>query len=94
MLKGYKILDFTEIKNGMSLLYMLKILIRAPYSLPLVLLTCINIIYSLIYLDLMNIKTLRRPRGIGLPLRILLKILILLFTGFTDILSFLGRMYL
>jgi hypothetical protein len=94
MLKGYKVLDLIKIKNGMSLLYTLKILIRAPYFLPLVLLTCISIIYSLIYLNLINIRTLRRPRGIKSPLKISLKILILLLTGFTDVLNFLGRIYL
>ena len=89
-----KVLDFTEIKSGISLLYILRILIKAPYSLPLVLLICISIIYSLICLNLINIRTLRRPKGIGLLLRILLKIFILLFTGFTNILSFLGRICL
>ena len=90
----YKVLDLTKIRNGTSSLYILRILIRAPYFLPLAPLTYISIIYSLIYLNLMNIKTLRRPRGIGLPLKTLLKILILLLTGFTDVLSFLKRIYL
>ena len=74
--------------------YTLRILIRAPYSLPLAPPIHISIIYSLICLILINIKTLRRPRGIGSPLRTSLKILILLLTGFTNILSFLGRIYL
>ena len=90
----YKTLGLTKIRNGMSLLRMLRILIRAPYFLPLAPLTCIGIIYSLICLNLINIRTLRRPRGIELPLKTLLKILILLLTSSTDVLSFLGRTYL
>ena len=79
----------------MSLLHTLKkISIKAPYSLPLALLTCISMIYSLIYLNLINIRMLKRPKGIELPLKILLKNLILLLTGSTDVLSFLGRIYL
>ena len=90
----YKVLGLTRIRNGMSLLRILKILIRAPYFLPLAPLTCISMIYSLICLDLINIRTLRRPKGIKLLLKILLKILILLLTSSTDVLSFLGRIYL
>jgi hypothetical protein len=78
----------------MSLLYTLRILIKTPYSLPLALLTCIGMIYILIYFNLMNIRMLRRLKGIELPLKTLLKILISLLTGFTNILSFLGRIYL
>ena len=78
----------------MNLLYILKVLIKASYSLSLVLLIYISTIYSLIYLNLINIKTLKRPKSIKLPLITLLKILILLLTGSTNILSFLGRIYL
>ena len=91
---NYKTLGLTKIRNGISLLRILRILIRAPYSLPLAPLTCINIIYSLIYLNLINIRTLRRPKSIKLPLKTLPKILILLLTGSTDVLSFLKRIYL
>jgi hypothetical protein len=94
MLKDYKILGLIKIRNGISLLYILKILIRAFYFLPLVLLICISIIYSLICLNLINIRMLKRPKGIELPLKTLLKILILLLTGFTNILSFLRKIYL
>ena len=94
MLRGYKVLNLTRIRSGISLLYTLRILIRAPYSLPLALLTYISIIYSLICLNLINIRTLKRPKGIGSPLRTLLKILTLLLTGFINVLSFLGRIYL
>ena len=94
MLGDYKILNLTKIRSGMSLLYILRILIRAPYLLPLVLLIYISIIYSFIYLNLMNIRTLRRLRGTGSPLKILLKILILLLISSTDVLNFLGRIYL
>ena len=94
MLKNFKVLGLTKIKNRISLLYTLKILIRAPCFLPLVLLIYISTIYNLIYLNLMNIRMLKKPKGIGSPLRILLKIYILLFTGSTDILSFLKRMCL
>ena len=94
ILRGYKVLGLTKIRSGISLLCILKILIRAPYFLPLVLLIYISIIYSLIYLNLINIKTLKRPRGIKSLLKTLLKILILLLTGFIDVLSFSGRIYL
>ena len=94
MLKGCKALDLTKIKSGINLLYTPRILIRALYSSPLAPLTYISIIYTLIYLNLINIRTLKRPRGTGLPLKISLKIHILLLTGSTDILSFLERMYL
>ena len=94
MLRNFKALGLTGIRNGISLLHMLRILIRAPCSLPLVPPIYIGTIYSFICLNLMNIKTLRRPRGTGLPLGTLLKILILLLTGFTDVLSFLGTTYL
>ena len=94
MLGNFKALGLTGIRNRTSLLYMLKILIRVLCSLPLVLLIYINIIYSLIYLDLMNTRMLRRPRGIELPLKTLLKTLILLLTGSTDVSSFLGKTYL
>jgi len=94
MLRGCKVLDLTRIRSGISLLYTPRILIGALYFLPLAPLTCIGTIYSLIYLNLINIRTLRRPRDIGLPLKTLPKILTLLLTSFTDVLSFLGRMYL
>ena len=94
MLKGCKTLNLTKIRSGMSLLYTLKILIRALYSSPLAPLTCISTIYSLIYLNSMNIKTLRRPKGIKSPFKTSPKILILLLTGSTDVLSFSGRTYL
>ena len=94
MLGGYKALNFTKIRSGISLLYILKILIKAPYSLPLALLIYINIIYILICLNLINIRMLKRLRGIKLPLKTLPKILILLLTGSTNVLSFLGRTYL
>ena len=81
ILGNFKALGLTGIRNGISLLYTLRILIRAPYSLPLVLLIYIGMIYSLICLDLINTRTLRRSRGIGSPLRTSLKILILLLTG-------------
>ena len=91
---GCKILDLTRIRSGISLLYTPRILIKAPYSLPLAPLTCIGIIYSLIYLDLINIRMLRRPKGMRLLFKISLKNFILLFTGSTDVLSFLGRLCL
>ena len=72
ILKSYKVLNFTKIRSRKSLLYMLKILIKTLYFLPLVLLTCISIIYSLIYLNLINIRMLRRLKGTGLPLKTLL----------------------
>ena len=90
----YKVLGLTKIRNGISLLYTLKILIKAPYFSPLAPLTCISTIYSLIYLNLINIRTLRRLKGIELPLKTSPKILILLLTSSTDVLSFLGRTYL
>ena len=73
---------------------MLRILIRAPYFLPLVLMTCISIIYSFIYLNLINIMTLKRLKGTRLLFKILLKILILLLISFTDVLSLLKKIYL
>ena len=91
MLRGYKVLGLTRIKSGISLLRILRILIRAPYSLPLVPPIYIGIIYSLIYLNLINIRTLGRPRVIESPLKTLLKILILLLTSSIDVLSFLGK---
>ena len=94
MLGGYKALGLTRIRSGTSLLRTPRILIRAPYSLPLAPPIYIGTIYSLICLNSINIRTLRRLGGIGLPLRTLLKILILLLTGSTNILSFLGRTYL
>ena len=94
MPKNYKVLGLTKIRNGTSLLYTLRILIRAPYSSLLALLTCISMIYSLICLNLINIRTLRRPKSIKSLLRTLLKILTLLLTGSINILSFLGRIYL
>ena len=94
MLRDYKVLDFTKIRSGISLLYILKILIKTPYSLPLAPPTYINTIYILIYLNLINIRTLKRPKNIRLPLKTLPKILILLLTGSTDVLSFLRRIYL
>ena len=89
-----KALDLTGIRSGTSLLCTLKILIKALYFSPLAPPTCIGMIYILICLNSINIRTLRRPRGTGSPLRILPKILILLLTGFTDVLSFSGRIYL
>ena len=71
-----------------------RVLIKTFYFLLLVLLIYISVIYSFIYPNLINIKILRRPKGTKLLLKTLLKILILLLTGFTNILSFLGRMYL
>ena len=71
-----------------------EILIKAFYFLLLALLIYISIIYSFIYPNLINIKILRRPKVTKWLLRTLLKILILLLTGFTNILSFLGRTYL
>ena len=94
MPRDYKVLGLTKIRNGISSLYTLKILIRTPYSSPLVPLTYISTIYSFIYLNLINIRTLRRPKSIKLPLKTSPKILILLLTGFTNILSFLRRIYL
>ena len=94
MPKDYKVLGLTKIKNRISSLHTLRILIRTPYSLPLAPLTCISTIYSFIYLNLINIRTLRRPKGIESPLKTLPKILILLLTGSTNVLNFSGRMYL
>ena len=73
---------------------MLKILIKTPYSLPLAPLTYISIIYIFIYLNLINIRTLKRLKSIGLPLKTSPKILILLLTGSINVLSFLGEIYL
>ena len=94
ILRNFKVLNFTEIKNRISLLYILRILIKAPYSLPLIPLIYIGIIYNLIYLNLINIRILKKPKNTGLPLKISLKIYILLLTGSTDVLSSLGRIYL
>ena len=94
MFKDYKVLGLTKTRNRISSLCILRILIRAPYSLPLVLLIYISIIYSLIYLHLINIRTLRRPKSIKSPLKTLLKILTLLLTGSTNVLNFSGRIYL
>ena len=83
MLGDYKALNLTKIGSKTSLLYMLKILIKTLYLLPLVLPTYISIIYIFIYLNLMNIRILKRPKDIKLLFRTLLKILILLLTSFT-----------
>ena len=71
-----------------------KILIKVFYFLPLVPLAYISIIYIFIYLNLINIRMLRRLRDIKSLLKTLLKDFILLFTGFINILSFLKRIYL
>jgi len=73
---------------------MLKILKTDLYSLHLALLIYISIIYSLICLNLMNIKLLIRPSAIRLHFKISIKILILLLTGCIAALTCLRNMCL
>ena len=68
---------------------MLKILRTGLYSLYLALLIYISMIYSLICLNLINIRLLIRPGAVRLHLKILTKILILLLTSCIAALTYL-----
>ena len=74
-------LDLTRGRREISLQLILKILKAGLYSLHLVLLICIGIIYTLICLYLTNIRLLIRLSATGLLLKILTIIRILLLTG-------------
>jgi len=72
----------TRDRREISLWLILKILKMGLYSLYLALLIYISMIYSLICLNLINIRLLVRPGAVKLHLEILIKILILLLTGY------------
>ena len=73
---------------------MLRILRAGLYSLHLALLIYISIIYTLIYLYLINIRLLIRFSATGLLLKILTIIRILLLTGYITALICLESTYL
>jgi len=81
MYGSLRALGLTRDRREMSLWLMLKILRTGLYSLRLALLIYISIIYSLICLNLMNIRLLIRPGVVRLHLEISTKILILLLTN-------------
>jgi len=81
MHRSLRALGLTGDRREMSLWLMLKILRTGLYSLRLALLIYIGIIYSLICLNLINIRLLMRPGAVRLHLEILIKILILLLTS-------------
>ena len=73
---------------------MLRILRAGLYSLYLALLIYISIIYTLIYLNLTNIRLLIRFSATRLLLKILIIIRILLLTGYIATLIYLESTYL
>ena len=81
MYKSLKTLGLTGSKTEISLWLILKILKASLYFLYLVLLIYIGMIYTLICLNLTNIRLLMRFSATGLLLRILIITCILLFTG-------------
>src|SRR5271170_7311220 len=78
----------------MSLRLMLKILRAGLYSLHLALLIYIGMIYTLICLDLTNIRLLMRLSATGLLLKISTIIRILLLTGYIAASIYSGSTYL
>ena len=78
----------------MSLQLILKILKMAFYSLYLVLIIYISIIYTLIYLYLINARLLIRLSIIKLSFKILIIIYILLLTSYITASIYLGSTYL
>ena len=89
-----KALGPTRSRREMSLRLILKILRAGLYSLYLALLIYISIIYTLICLNLMNIRLLIRLSATGLLLRILIITRILLLTGYIAALIYSGSTYL
>ena len=89
-----RVLDFTRGKREISLQLMLRILRAGLYSLHLALLIYIGIIYTLIYLYLINIRLLIRLSATRLLLKILIIIRILLLTGYIAASIYLGSMCL
>ena len=81
-------------RREISLWLMLKILRTGLYSLHLAWLIYIGIIYTLICLNLINIRLLMRFSATRLLLRISIIIYILLFTGCIAALICLGSIYL
>jgi hypothetical protein len=73
---------------------MLRILRAGLYSLYLALLIYISIIYTLIYLYLINIRLLIRLSATGLLLKFLTIIYILLLTAYIAASIYLGSTYL
>src|SRR6266576_559921 len=87
-------LGLTSGRREMSLRLILKILKVGLYSLHLMLLIYISIIYTLICLNLTNIRPLMRLGATGLLLKILIISYILLLTGCIAALICLGSIYL
>jgi hypothetical protein len=83
-------LDLTRGRREISLRLILRILRAGLYSLYLALLIYISIIYTLIYLYLMNIRLLIRLSATRLLLKTLTIIYILLLTSYIAALIYLG----
>jgi hypothetical protein len=83
-------LDLTRGRREISLRLMLRILRAGLYSLYLALLIYISIIYTLIYLYLINIRLLIRLSATRLFLKTLIIIYILLLTSYIAALIYLG----
>ena len=81
MHRTLRVLDLTGGRREISLQLMLRILRTGLYSLHLALLIYIGIIYTLIYLYLINIRLLIRLSATRLLLKILIIIRILLLTS-------------
>ena len=94
MHKSLKALGLTKNKREISLQLILKILNAGLYSLHLVLLIYIGIIYTLICLNLTNIRLLIRLNVTRLLLKISTIIYILLLTGCIAALICSGSIYL
>src|SRR6266567_9075018 len=94
MYGSLRALGLTRGRREMSLQLMLKILKAGLCSLHLALLIYISMIYTLIYLNLMNIRLLIRLNATRLLLKILIIIHILLLTGYIAALICLGSIYL
>ena len=90
MYGALRVLDLTRGRREISLWLILRILRAGLYSLYLALLIYISIIYTLIYLYLINIRLLIRLSATGLLLKILIIIRILLLTGYIAALICLG----
>ena len=90
MYGSLRVLGPTGNRKEMSLRLILKTLRAGLYSLYLALLIYISIIYTLICLDLTNIRLLIRLSATGLLLKILTIIRILLLTGYIAALIYLG----
>jgi len=82
MYRSLRALGLTGSRKEISLRFILKILKAGLYSLHLALLIYIGIIYTFIYLDLINIRLLIRLSATRLLLRILTITRILLLTGY------------